>query len=577
MKKQQPKPQSTSAASTITAQQSFIDKYANVIAIAITAITAIMSLLLFNMRVDEGGDDSAYICRAFDLIESGRYPSYQGPLYPMFLAVVISIFGSSLFVLKLTSLLFITASQWIFYRSLRGRVNVRLLLMVMAIISINSWYLAYASLTYSEAMFIFVEFCITWLVLRYESCECDGWLSALKGALPIAALVVAAILIRTMALAIIVAIVVYMLTSRQWRKALAVTGLTIALSFAWLGVRTAIWGSKVDHGGSQLEQLTRKHPYEIEKGQEDFKGYLGRIVDNSKLYLSKRMMYVLGFKKESDRTLSTFTTLLFYALFIAGGFFGYKRNRAVFWLAILTAATLGLTFVMLQALWDQQRLIIPSIVTGFTVMLYGIYNLLKLVTRKFAPYITMLIGIIVCFTSIAQTGEKIDLMALRKNMQGDNIYGYTTDFYNYLALCKYCGTLPDDCFVACRKPEMARIYCGGRQFYGIYNFNTEDPDELIDRLRKNKVTHIITASLRRDPLVPRDKIINTVHRYCYFVMKKYPKAFVFQKMVGSENNEPASLFAIDYEHVDAVRQQLAAASSPNETNGNESKADNTLN
>ncbi|MBR6249902.1 MAG: hypothetical protein IKR17_01755 [Bacteroidales bacterium] len=574
MKKQQPKPQSSAAAPQPAAKTDFFDKYANVIAIVLTALTAIVSLLLFNMRVDEGGDDSAYICRAFDLIESGRYPNYQGPLYPMFLAVIISLFGSSLFVLKLTSLLFITASQWIFYRSLRGRVNVRLILMVMALASINSWYLAYASLTYSEAMFIFVEFCITWLVLRFDAQECDGWLALIKRAAPIALLLVAAILIRTMALSIVVAVIIFMLVGRQWRKAVAVAGLTVVLSMAWIGVRTAIWSGKVDHGNSQLEQLMRKHPYEVEKGKEDFKGYLGRIVDNSNLYLSKRMMYVLGFKKEVDRKTSGFVTLLFYALFIAGGFFGYKRNRAVFWLAILTAAVLGLTFVMLQALWDQQRLIVPSIVTSFVVLLYGIYSLLRLATRKYAAYITMVMGAIVCLTSMVQTGDKIDLMALRKNMQGDNIYGYTTDFYNYLALCEYCGTLPEGSYVACRKPDMARIYCGGKKFFGIFNFTTEDADELIDNLRNHNVTHIIAASLRRDPLVPRDKIINTIHRYCYYVMQKYPKAFVFQKMMGSENNEPAQLFYIDYEHVDAVRRQLAAASSENE---NEAKADNSSN
>ena len=534
---------------------SFIDKNANIMAIVLMVLTAVVSFLLFNMRVDEGGDDSAYICRAFDLLDSGRYPNYQGPLYPMFLAVVMAIFGKGIFGLKLTSLLFIVASQWIFYRSLRGRVNVRLLLMVMAIASVNSWYLAYASLTYSEAMFIFVEFGITWLVLRFDDDSSTDWRSIVKRALPVAALLVVAILIRTMAIAIVGAVVLYLLLRRNWRKAVVVLGLTALLSVAWIGVRSAIWG-KVDHGNSQLEQLTRKHPYDVDQGQETFTGYLGRIVDNSKLYLSKRMMYVFGFKQNEDRETSAFVTILLYALFIAGAVFGYRRNRAVLWLAILTAATLGLTFVMLQALWDQQRLIIPSVVTFIAVMLYGIYGLIGLMSKKSAVYVAFVGGAIITFASLIQTNKNIDLMTLRKNFNGDTLYGYTTDYYNYLAMCSDCADLPDTCLVACRKPEMARIYCGGRKFYGIYNFTTDDPDVLVDALRNKGVTHVLVANLRRDPLVPRDQIINTIHRYCNFIQKKYPKTFYPLKMKGDANNEPAYLFYIDYNHVDAVRKSL---------------------
>ena len=44
----------------------------------VTGIAALMAFLLYDFKVSEGGDDSAYISRAFDLLKIGRFPSFQG-------------------------------------------------------------------------------------------------------------------------------------------------------------------------------------------------------------------------------------------------------------------------------------------------------------------------------------------------------------------------------------------------------------------------------------------------------------------------------------------------------------------
>ena len=55
--------------------------------------TLLFSFLLFNFRVSEAGDDSAYIFRAYALVKEFKFPSFQGPLYPMFLSIFVWIFG----------------------------------------------------------------------------------------------------------------------------------------------------------------------------------------------------------------------------------------------------------------------------------------------------------------------------------------------------------------------------------------------------------------------------------------------------------------------------------------------------
>ena len=68
---------------------SFVRRHADALAIAIVVISALTTLLFFNARMNEGGDDSMYICRAYDFIDICKYPNFQGPLYPIFLSVFI--------------------------------------------------------------------------------------------------------------------------------------------------------------------------------------------------------------------------------------------------------------------------------------------------------------------------------------------------------------------------------------------------------------------------------------------------------------------------------------------------------
>ena len=104
-------------------------------------LMAVMSLLLFNMRVSEGGDDSTYLCRAMEVVASGRYPDFQGPAYPLFLSLFIFAFGFNLILLKLTSLACMLTGHWLLYRLLRGRVNPLLLVAVLGLTAVNSWLL----------------------------------------------------------------------------------------------------------------------------------------------------------------------------------------------------------------------------------------------------------------------------------------------------------------------------------------------------------------------------------------------------------------------------------------------------
>ena len=529
-----------------------MERHRTLIAYLFVGLTFVFGLLLFNIRIDEGGDDSTYICRALDFIASGRYTGdYQGALYPLFLAPFVGLFGVNLFVLKFTSLLLIVGGQVLWYETLKNRVSAGLLFSVMGLLSINSWYLFYASQTYSEALFILIEYAVMWGVLRFDDIPNDQrgrkrefkqW-KVWRWALLTGLFITLAFMTRTVGIGLVAATAVYFLFRLKWQRAVMTVAGTVLCVLLWTGVRTAVWGEVKK--SDQLTMLMQKHPYQPEDGKETISGYFDRVIQNSKLYISKHLMRICGFKEREARTTSGMLTWIVYVIFGYGAYCAYKKNRVLLYMAICSSMMIGATFVILQPLWDQHRLIMPYLAMALMVLLYGVFNAFKLLFKKNAKYMLIVTVLITAVCSLKHTFERIDILELRKNLNGDMLYGYTPDWYHYLEACQWVEkNLPEDSYVACRKPNMARIYANGKKFYGIYNIPSEDPDVLLDELYKRNVTHVMLASLRRDPLMPNALIINTVHNYLYIILQKYPDLIEPVRAFGNENNEPTMIYSL---------------------------------
>src|ERR1700722_5632088 len=99
----------------------WFDKREKNISIFIFICSGLFSILLFQARMDIGGDDSGYLERAYDFIHKGIFPSYQGPLYPIVLSIFMIPFGINIIILKILSLLFNIVGLYFFYRAFKGR------------------------------------------------------------------------------------------------------------------------------------------------------------------------------------------------------------------------------------------------------------------------------------------------------------------------------------------------------------------------------------------------------------------------------------------------------------------------
>ena len=162
------KPVQDSPKSVFVAVDSFFTKHQKMFFWISIGLFTLTSLLLFNVRVSEGGDDSTYIIRALNLWNKGTYPTYQGPVYPMGLSLIAGIGGLKLGLLKVTSLVFLVGFLVLFYRSFKNRISNTTLFLTLLLFSVNSFVAYFSSQTYSEALFMLLQIPVFLLLFNYS-------------------------------------------------------------------------------------------------------------------------------------------------------------------------------------------------------------------------------------------------------------------------------------------------------------------------------------------------------------------------------------------------------------------------
>jgi hypothetical protein len=354
------------------------------------------------------------------------------------------------------------------------------------------------------------------------------------------------LLTKNVALACIPAILAFLLLQRKFRGAAYALASIAIVRGAYELLRGMIW-ERSDQFASQTAILLQKDPYDASKGHEDVAGFVDRFFGNIDLYISKRFYQILGFRGPDEVTVNSalsFVTIVVLILTFVTVI--RRKNKALLMAGMYALCMAGLTFLVLQTRWDQPRYFIVYVHFFLLILLYGLFVRLK----KGGPLVQrlywLLAGLLIASSligTVARSSENID--ALRHNLKGDLYYGHTPDFVNYLKLSKWCAdSLPQGTLVAARKAPMSFIYSGGKTFYPIYSAVTTDPDSVIALFKRDSVTHVILANLRRNPKVNDGFIINTVHRMVQPMATKYPGKLQLVKQMG--DSEPAYLYRIVY-------------------------------
>lgn len=471
-------------------------------------------------------------------------------------------FGVDIIKLKIVSFISFVLGIFILFKAFENRIPYIIVLPAIFLTAINSSFAAYASLTFTESFYSLIQAIFIWatfyIVDKVEK-ESD-WKKNIPLWIGYGLVLFLMYFTRTVAIAGLLAVIAYFVLNKKYLHA-GLSAVSFSIFFIINKLSLKVLWYKITNFGDQSKILFQKDAYKPELGNEDFAGFITRFFENSHIYLSSRFMNLLGMNTDimNDETgfaqPNKLVTLLLVSL-LAYVFYRAWKTKDKYMVIIIayTAAMSSITFITLQTQWGQERLIMILIPFLLIAIFYFFYDLLK--NKVNLPIIYLAIIAVFVFCSLSKTSTAISENSeeLSHVKNGDLLYGYETDFQNYIIMSKYCAdSLPKSSFVAVRKPTMSFIFANGKEFYGIYRGgDKEDPDSLVSQLRKNNVTHVALAELRLEEKVYRpNEFMSTVHRFASYIEKKYPGSFKLVKVFGTE--EPATLLEIDYKLIDSMR------------------------
>jgi len=533
-----------------------------------------LSVINFNARVSEAHDDSLYIEAAYRYIH--EFPNYyytsNAPMYPMFLALLTLVFGTNLIAFKIFSVLFFIGGAILYYKALDKKVPEILKYFVFTFICTNHLILYFSSQTFSESFYMLIQATFFYFFCKYNfsgSPISDNIKMDYKKWLLLGFLMMLLTLSKNILIFGIGAVFLFYVFQKQYKKGIIAMVSFGIFKFLYEAVKSFIWGESAIQYKSQMHILLNKDPYDASQGQEDIAGFIGRFTDNIGLYVGKRFYQILGFMNEDfnekkfievngevvEKTNGSIYLLTFIVLFLTfyGMYRAVKDKQYLVSFLLLFAGCISFgTFFVLQARWDQPRFILvhmPAILLGIT---YGLYRYFEKSNINQKIFIALLIFITASLLMSSVSRGLKNLPIVTKNLKGDIYYGYTPDWKNYLQLSAYCAdSLPPTSYVAARKAPMSFVYAKGKHFYPIYSViakeagtNQSNPDSALAIFKRNKVTHLLIASLRSDPKVNSGSIINTLHNIAQPIVQKYPEKLKLVKEIG--DSEQAYLYEIKY-------------------------------
>lgn len=514
----------------------------------ILLLSTLVSFLLFDSKVSPGGDDSSYIERAWSFLNNGQFPYFQGPGYPVSLALFVKIFGLNVIALKCFSVVCQLGFVFFTYKTFVKRIPYLVLYALLLFISLNNYIQYYSSQTFTETFFLFIQSICLYVTFNLidKTDNNAGWLEGLKKDYPkwilFGFMFVVLSLSKSIAFVCIVGIIAYLIFEKRYKHAVYAAVSFFVIKILVQLIITSVYGPNTS---DQLELMLRKDLYKPDGGHEDFSGMITRFFDNFNTYFSLHIYRIMNLRKADTLlvipALSYISTIIFAIFTIIS----YRKNKYIFLSSIYFLLLSFGIFFGVQAANMQDRLIIIAMPFIFLLLFYGTYEITK--RSSGAQYAFVIFSTFMLLVTISKTFviAKENTKALKENLGGDIYYGYTPDWVNFLKMSKYCAdSLPKNTVVLSRKPNMSFIYSDGKKFAGQYITTTMDADSVLMLWKQQNVSYILLAKLRKDPKKNNGEVINTIHRMLGPVYQKYPQKVKLVKTIGTM--ESCELYQISY-------------------------------
>ena len=381
------------------------------------------------------------------------------PLYPLFLAFLMRLFGYRLLILKVSSLVFMALAVVFFYLTMRRLQIARFVrLTVLVLLVLNPFFLEYSRVVLSEASFIFL---LSLVVLFFTEYELQGRVRLLLVGLFFA---VSMAFIRDASIIAILAIAGLLAGRRQYKISLAVFFLTAAIGALWLYkniyVKTGYLREFIG-AGNYLEPFAgtispgafiRRYVYEAA-------AYVGDIFPDLIIPVAK------GIAPHSRFWLLKIVFgLVCFSLTGLGLLKLRAQTKARFFLVF------PLWYVFCLPLFGTYgiRYLIPAWFFIAMFMVYGLSALSRRTSRG------IIVGLTIAFVVLYIVEEKKNIAYIRQGFPGA-----VAHYYNALGFLREKAELCPHDVIMCRKPFLAFILSEHKTIGYPYTLDTEEMYEYI--------------------------------------------------------------------------------------------------
>ena len=481
---------------------------------------------IFDKKVSLVGDNVSYYMLGTAIANGDGYTNIQHlekeahyhypPGYPMVIAGVTKLFSNDIATIKVfNGVLLFGVILLLFFIVKKLTQNDHIAFATSFIALLNYHLLVYSTIMMSEIPFLFFSMLCVWLFIKIDFSKpvLKNWIF-----FPMLICLSFSFYIRSVALALFVSIVFYLFLKKRWSYVFSLIGGFILLYLPWI-----IRNSHAT-GNSYVHQLFLKNPYKPELGSIGFLDICERISVNIERYITKEIpSSILSSKDVMYTDASTPFSEWFLGFLIIGVIlFGILRLPK-FKIFILSYSIAFLSLLMVWPhVWFGTRFLLPLIPLLIFLFIFGMIELLKLVSPKVSPkhekyFIPTVMMLILGLWSFTYGSESI--VKLQDEANGV----YASNYKNYFALADWVQkNTPDNSVTSVRKEGLFYLFSKKN----VTNYKkTLDKEAQIEYLKSKNVDYVVVEQLG----------YSSTHKYLVPAIDKYPSKFKIIKELKNPN------------------------------------------
>ena len=462
----------------------------------VVAATLLLGIWTFDPKLSLSGDNAEFITLARSLAQGeglshinspDSQPATKYPFgFPVLLAPLAWAFPGDWASMKVWVLVLFAMGMGVLYQLAKERVGVLPGLAVVALsIVLGKSYLThgptgaaygplllhYAHQVMSEVPYLTFSLLALWLVERgigREGLKGNWWL---VGGF---ACTVWAYYIRTVGIALVAAVVVYLLLRRDFRRCSLFGGAAFVCWLPWTLRNQAVGG-----GGVYIKQLFMVNPHHPERGLLDLDGFVDRFIGLAHRYLTQELPYSLVPFFDGTETIFHPAPLLLIAFAIAATVLCIKRGEHLLFL-LYAAFFMG---IVLLWPWPGDRFLVPIVPV---LVLLGVWAVLQMRDRLAGGRVGKFV-VWGCFLAyvIGQVGGV-------KCLADYAVADYPPPWLRYYQAGQWLKVnAPEDAIVLCRKGYWMYIVSGRR----CVGFPFDEPAKVLAHMEREKVDYVVLENL----------------------------------------------------------------------------------